>query len=249
MRLSLLIALFVSMSLSACGGDLSVDQQLIDACYNVRLKEVAQLLRNGANVNARMGVGEGDFRDWWTGTGHAGVEAWTPLIALSEAEAYPPPAAELGAVWTDRERAAALQALVHPDSIQQRQEDAKSILYVLLSNKCDINASDDQGATALFKSVSNQKLDMAETLLQFGADPNTRTGVYIDGPGDVTPLHEATRSRALVELLLKYGANPLAKDSEGRTPIDWLLNDNSRDFDVIVAPGSISFREREPESF
>jgi ankyrin repeat protein len=62
---------------------------------------------------------------------------------------------------------------------------------------------------------------LAKLLLRFNAKVNTKTGIYIDGIGDITPLHRAYWSAELTKLLLEKGADPNAKDTSGETPSDW----------------------------
>jgi hypothetical protein len=54
---------------TARGSDLSLQQQLIVACYRLDASKVARCLRDGANVNAVFGQspGESPFFDRWDG--------------------------------------------------------------------------------------------------------------------------------------------------------------------------------------
>jgi ankyrin repeat protein len=107
----------------------------------------------------------------------------------------------------------------------------------------------------LYAAVSEHRVDMALLLLRYGANPNTKTGVYIDGPGDLTPLHKAgasprhpdPRARELMQALLDHGADPLAKDSDGRTPADWLALHRERTFDLVITPEGPRLVDHEPE--
>ncbi len=91
----------------------------------------------------------------------------------------------------------------------------------MLSHKPELNSDDGYGATALYKAIDTEKTEMAKVLIRFGANVSTKTGVYIDGAGDLTPLHQAFNSVELTKLLLEHGADPTAKNSEGETPLDW----------------------------
>jgi len=59
------------------------------------------------------------------------------------------------------------------------------------------------------------KLQIAEKLLQYGADPN------IGDQFENTPLHRAASKGhvKLVKLLLQYGVNLNHRNSEGNTPL------------------------------
>jgi hypothetical protein len=52
-------------------------------------------------------------------------------------------------------------------------------------------------------------------LLERGADPNLKTP-----PPGMTPLHMAVPNWELAEVLLEFGANPVAKNDGGKTPMD-----------------------------
>lgn len=250
-------AAFVLAALArpAWAAEFSLDQQLIIACYNVEVDAVVTCLRKGADVNARFGELPDDEdplfgRDRWTG-GYLGLgaNAWTPLLALAAARKYPQPPSELGQIWKDEKRAQALQKLIPEDEIDKRRNDAMIIRRVLLSHGCRLDNADIRGATALYMAAYAKKLAMARTLLQFGANPNTKTQVYIDGPADTTPLHMASPSRELMQLLLDHGADASAKDSDGHTPADWLALYADRTFDLVETPNGwrIQRRNQAPE--
>lgn len=58
---------------------------------------------------------------------------------------------------------------------------------------------------------------VAQILLDHGADPNVA-----DGPTGATPLHDAARSGFLdtVRLLVRFTADPNARDQADRRPVD-----------------------------
>jgi ankyrin repeat protein len=93
-------------------------------------------------------------------------------------------------------------------------------------------------------AVDSEKMQLVRTMLEFGANPNTKSHIYIDGPDDITPLHSACASKELLQLLLDHGADTSAKDSKGRTPADWVALDDSRDFDLVVTPDGPRIRPR-----
>lgn len=87
----------------------------------------------------------------------------------------------------------------------------------LLRKGVDTELHDQNGCTALhLASVHGFRL-VAKTLLQFGACAKARTA----GEGD-TPLHFATFANhiGVVEALLRFSADPTAKNREGLTPFD-----------------------------
>ncbi len=79
------------------------------------------------------------------------------------------------------------------------------------------------GTTPLHHMASRGEEDTVRLLLEKGADPNARAHTSLE-----TPLHWAVRDRArvsLIEVLLKFGADPTCKDSQGETPIDYNVHD------------------------
>lgn len=223
----------------ARSSELTVDQQLIVACFDVNIKEVVICLRRGGDVHATLGKvpqNSDPFRDRWTGSTIAWSDSWTPLIALACAYDYPQPNPELGEIWKDEERALQLRDGIGKDRLNSRRADAITILQILLSHGARVDVKDVVGATPLYLSADRNKLEIARLLLEFGADPNTKTGVYIDGPSDRTPLHVASDSMEMTELLLRHGADGSAKDSNGRTPAQWVELHDDRRFDLVKTP-------------
>ena len=97
-------------------------------------------------------------------------------------------------------------------------------LKVHLANGVDLNAQDSQsGLTLLSWAIFAGKLEIAEQLIEAGADVN---GTNRDGG---TPLHEAAfmgRDR-IARMLLRNGADVEARDDSGQTPLnlaqaDWI---------------------------
>jgi ankyrin repeat protein len=83
-----------------------------------------------------------------------------------------------------------------------------------------VNQLDRSGFSPLLYAVGRQgDLEMARLLLENGANPNGHTRV-----GRVSCLHRAVLAGnpEIVELLLKFGADPLAIDLDNRTVHDCL---------------------------
>jgi hypothetical protein len=224
----------------AISSEMTLDQSLIVACTKVDVARVSQCLRDGASVSARLGDASDTLVDPWTGVHiHSAAKSWTPLLALAESSVFPDPPSEtpdsiLKEVRNEIAKTAAFQDMIPRADIEKRRNDMLTILWILLSHKCDVNAEDDYGATALYHAANAEKLELAKILLDNGANPNTKTGIYIDGPGDITPLHAAINSRPMIQLLLDHGANGSAKDSRGQTPADWLSLVKNRGFDLVL---------------
>jgi ankyrin repeat protein len=84
------------------------------------------------------------------------------------------------------------KAKVPREQIEQRKRNTLTIALILLSHRPEIDANDGYGATALYEAVYLKKLELAKLLLRFNAAVNTKTGIYIDGSGDITPLRNVS---------------------------------------------------------
>jgi len=222
MRIPAIIATVLAMASIGPAAELSRDQGLIVACYKLDLDGVVAALRDGAKIDGRYGKGDPTFFEdpWDAGTAPIGSKEWTPLIALANASNYPNPSRKVQNTEKDLAWAREQKAKIPSDQLEQRQRTIQTIALILLSHAANIDLDDGFGATALNDAIGTRKLELAKLLLRFNAKVNTKTGVYIDGPGGQTPLHRAWWSPELRKILLEKGADPNAKDSDGHTPDD-----------------------------
>ncbi|XP_008285344.1 cyclin-dependent kinase 4 inhibitor B [Stegastes partitus] len=86
----------------------------------------------------------------------------------------------------------------------------------LLLAGASVNGVNRFGRTALQVMMMGSS-PVAQVLLEHGADPNVA-----DGTTGSTPLHDASRTGFVdtVRLLVKFMADPQARDKAGRLPID-----------------------------
>ena len=222
MRASFVPAVVLAIPCVAQAAELTRDQRLIVACHRLDVDGVVAALREGANVNARFGSGDAKlFRDPWDSGWPIAAKDWTPLIALASSSDYPDPPRKVQNSVADLNWARDQKAKIASEKIETRRRATVTIGLILLSHKADVDADDGYGATALYEAVYEKKLELAKLLLRFNAKVNTKTGIYIDGSGNVTPLHRAYWSAELTKLLLDKGADAKAKDTNGETPLDW----------------------------
>jgi ankyrin repeat protein len=85
------------------------------------------------------------------------------------------------------------------------------VAKLLIQQKCDVNARDEDGESALLYSIKEGRLNLVKLLIKNGARINSK-----DAYGR-TPLMIATiyGHDDLAEYLLAHGANPEAKDAQG----------------------------------
>ena len=99
----------------------------------------------------------------------------------------------------------------------------KAMVELLLSRGADVNARVTTGGIALHTAVDNGFQAVAETLLRQHANVNAH---FPTANREETPLHLAVKKSYpnLASLLLKYGADINATNSDGRTPLFHAIN-------------------------
>ena len=77
----------------------------------------------------------------------------------------------------------------------------------------------------MHQAAAHGRLETMRVLIKAGADVNARAGSLPHGTstGRETPLYEAAfwGKAAMVQFLLKHGADPNLKDAYGRSPLTW----------------------------
>ena len=100
------------------------------------------------------------------------------------------------------------------------------VLKELLAGGCDVECANfTQGFTLLMCAVQENKPEVAEWLLQNGAQVNYRSvQVNPEEERNFTALHVAAwiNNRAMYDLLLRHGADETLRDKQGKTAKDYL---------------------------
>jgi hypothetical protein len=218
------IALLISVLPFACLAEekdsSAKDRELIEAVYRLRINDVRRLITEGANVNARYGKHEADevFQDPWDLGYPMAYPKWTPLLALSEASEWPLPPRKIENTEKDLDWRLQEAAKVPEKELEERRKVKLEIGKILIEAGADVNVDDGYGATPLYNSAAG-KSELLFLLVQHGARVRSKTGVYIDGPSDMAPLHLAIHSPDNLAILIHEGAELDAVDTEGNTPL------------------------------
>jgi len=116
----------------------------------------------------------------------------------------------------------------NPDSPRQR-----TILAALLKAGADVHETDKNGVTPLHHAVRFRSPAAVEFLLGQGANVNQvckRSGstalhraVTSTGAPETAGKHD--EAKEIIKLLLKFGADPNIKNKSGKTPIDYVRDE------------------------
>jgi ankyrin repeat protein len=181
------------------------------------LPRVRALIEAGANVNATHDRGYTVFMSAVGSGRHPEV-----LRLLMAAGANPHAVSELGYN--------AFHAAVDVNGEANEEESVRSTLGYLKEIGVDIEHRNGAGLTPLARAIQEGTGIEVRVLCELGADPNAVCPMYTCGPDDCSnfslPLlfHAAigagVHSDEKTEALLKAGADPLVKDTEGFTPLE-----------------------------
>lgn len=227
MRTAIVLVLLAFCSVAAAEDfTYTKHQKLIIASFELNVEGVKRLLREGADLNATMGKHPRDlFMNQWSLGWPVASGNWTPLLAVAHSHREPQPDRPIENTSEARKDAERRRLAIPAEVIQERDEWRVKIAKLLIEKGAKLDAHDGFGATALAAAVYRKYDSLAYALLDAGANPNTKTGVYIDGTGDITPLHRASDRLALTQALIKRGAKVNVQDSTGETPLHWAVRD------------------------
>ena len=110
-------------------------------------------------------------------------------------------------------------------------EGQSELILLLVQHGAKIDHADRGGASALHRAVRARSPAAVRQLLNAGARVDARLGKQ-----DSMPLHLAVQSTGasgtagavneqldIIEMLLQHGADPVVKDSRGRSALDWRI--------------------------
>jgi hypothetical protein len=185
---------------------------------------VTSLLACGADPNTRLGRHRrAIFSDKWIGGVPMASSKWTPLLAVANSDPAPPPDEPIESTAEAREAAWKKLQAIDPKLIAEREKCRVAIAKLLIAAKADLDSDDGFGATALYCSVQNRFHELSLLLVESNAKLDTKTGIYIDGPGNITPVHYAVASPEVLAAMLKRGVDINVSDTSGSTPLHWAV--------------------------
>jgi hypothetical protein len=224
---SLAVVFCLGCGIAAVAADrdkLTPNQRLIVAAFDLDVELLKSLLKDGADPNARFGDAEHDFfQDKWTSGTPLPADRWTPLLAVANSHREPQPERLVGNTSAARDAAIKQRNAIDPKFIAERNERRTAIAKLLIAARADLDLDDGYGSTALDGATSNGYIAVALLLIESGAKIDTKTGVYIDGPSGVTPLHHAAWHPAILNAMLKKGAKVNVQTSSGDTPLHYAV--------------------------
>ena len=232
-RQSILILLFwvCIASSSTAQDDLKVihgkGQQLVIAAFQLEVDRVNAILAEGTDPDTRLSFyDESQFEDKYTlGFSPIGSHNWTALLAVANSHRAPQPNQRAENTVAGLDASMAKLKAVDPKLIAERDSHRLTIAKLLIAAKANLDLDDGYGSTPLSSSVYNGFDDLSLLLISSNAKLDTRTSVTIDGDGDITPMHRATRSPRVLDAMIKRGAKINVADTSGSTPLHWAVLD------------------------
>jgi cytohesin len=173
-----------------------LDEELFEAVGDGNAAKVRELLKRGANPNAKNEHG-------WTPLHRAAYRGHADVARLL---------LEHGADANAKSKDSFIPTPLHLAAAMGHVDVTK----LLLEHGADANAKNKDGFTPLHFAANKGHAEVARLLLEYGADANAKNK---DG---FTPLHFAAAFgyAVVARLLLEHGADPSIGDNDSVTPLD-----------------------------
>lgn len=227
----------------------TLNQQLVVASFKLDVCRVRSLLARGANANARYGVYDPSvFEDKRTlAMSHIASPKWTPLLAVANSYREPQPLKRTKNTEAARDLALKHLKRIPKTLIRFRDKRRVAIAKLLIEKRAKLDLDDGYGSTSLDSSIYNGHESLSLLLLKSGANPNSKTRVYIDGTNKIAPVHRATAHATVLKAMLQHGANIHVKDGFGETALHWATrHTNVESVRVLIAAGAdVNVKDKE----
>ncbi|WP_036299740.1 quinoprotein dehydrogenase-associated putative ABC transporter substrate-binding protein [Methylotenera sp. L2L1] len=224
----------------------SLDQELHNATIARDATRVEYLLKLGAKVNARDNEGKTPLMVAIASEDISLISGLLAYGADPNAQDHDNWTAGMHAVRSNEPKIFRLMGQYKANYNLVNSDEMTALAMAVMDNKANAAvAMLDNGAkpdfamgaakyNALMLAVKKGNQQMAQTLLQYKANPNAKN------TGGLTPLMIAAFSNheMIVSLLLKAGANPNLKDDHGKTAL-MLAKENGADKAIVQLEGSI----------
>ena len=114
-------------------------------------------------------------------------------------------------------------------------------LKLLRRHGANLEATDEDGNTALMKASQNGKANCVEALLEWGADKDAASGPYGSYDGR-TALHRAAEYGHLecARLLVRAGADRAKKNRDGKTALELARQEGKAEVAALLEQADVS---------
>lgn len=221
------------------------DLPIFDAIRAGRLDTLLVLASYGADLN-RLSVNGDSAVSLAAKEGQHKILEYLSLYIKGEATKLPPPISDDGRtkyhkmalkgevvdfknkdVWkVDKHGVSILHLYATQDNINS--------LKLAINSCSQIDCEDDRGCTPLGYALISEKYDAAKCLLEAKANPNHRN------KNQVSPFFIAIEQKALIDAMLKHGANPNSHNFNNKTTALHFAVQNDYDYGVqkLIAAGA-----------
>jgi hypothetical protein len=120
-------------------------------------------------------------------------------------------------------------------------------VLTLLTNKASANIANNDGCIPLHLAVEKQNIQIVETLLIHGSNPNFKNKHFYQ-----TPVHYSIKynvKAAILLLLVQYGGSLCIRDNKNKRPIDYICSEEMREtIDMLKTQREDAFKTPKKEN-